>query len=97
MQKLFIISNESIYENNNTFFCDNIDLKSTPEGLDKNFEVSLIARKSRAKRSHKINIQNIKIFHYINHLLFFLNHLLFVSDKKLININLFLLIFINFY
>ena len=39
MQKLFIISNESVYENNNLFFCDNIDLKSTPEGLEKNFEV----------------------------------------------------------
>ena len=46
MQKLFIISNESIYENNNEYFCDNIDLKSTPEGLGKNFEIVLIARKS---------------------------------------------------
>ena len=49
MQKLFIISNEKIYENNNNFFCDNIDLKSTPEGLKKNFEVSLIAKKSKKK------------------------------------------------
>ena len=40
MKKLFIISNESIYENNNQYFCDNIDLKSTPEGLNKNFEVN---------------------------------------------------------
>ncbi len=62
MQKLFIISNEAIYENNNLFFCDNKDLKSTPEGLEKNFEVNLIARKSNIKRSHKINIKNIKIF-----------------------------------
>ena len=62
MQKLFIISNEAIYENNNLFFCDNKDLKSTPEGLEKNFEVNLIARKSNVKRSHKINIKNIKTF-----------------------------------
>ena len=62
MQKLFIISNEKIYENNNNFFCDNIDLKSTPEGLKKNFEVSLIAKKSKKKRSHQIEIENIKIF-----------------------------------
>ena len=62
MQKLFIISNEFIYENNNVFFCDNKDLKSTPEGLEKFFEVNLIARKTNIKRSHKINIKNIKVF-----------------------------------
>ena len=62
MQKLFIISNESIYENNNEYFCDNIDLKSTPEGLDKNFEVNLIARRSKAERAFNINLKNIKIF-----------------------------------
>ena len=60
MQKLFIISSEKIYEDNNNFYCDNIDLKSTPEGLNKNFEVNLIARKSNIKRSHRINIKNIK-------------------------------------
>jgi len=62
MQKLFIISNESIYENNNEYFCDNIDLKSTPEGLNKNFEVNLIARKSKVERAFNINLKNIKIF-----------------------------------
>ena len=28
MKKLFIISNESIYENDNKYFCDNLDLKN---------------------------------------------------------------------
>ena len=59
MQKLFIISNESIYENNSKYFCDNLDLKSTPEGLNKTFEVNIIARKSSKERSHSINIENI--------------------------------------
>ena len=62
MHKLFIISNESVYEEDGTFYCDNIDIKSTPEGLNKNFEVNLLARKSKKKRSHKINIKKIKIF-----------------------------------
>ena len=62
MQKLFIISSEKIYEDNNNFYCDNIELKSTPEGLNKKFEVNLLARKSNIKRSHRINIKNIKIF-----------------------------------
>ena len=61
MKKLFIISNENIFNSENEFYCDNIDLKSTPEGLNQKFEVSLIARKSKIIRAHKINIHNIKI------------------------------------
>ena len=62
MQKLFIISNESIYEDDKKYFCDNIDLKSTPEELNKNFEVNLIARKSSSIRSFNIELENVKIF-----------------------------------
>ena len=41
MKKLFIISNESIYKNeNNEYFCDNLDIKSTPEGLGSSFEIN---------------------------------------------------------
>ena len=61
-KKLFIISNESVHENENKYFCDNIDLKSTPEGLNKKFEVNLFARKSFKKRSHEIKVKKIKIF-----------------------------------
>ena len=62
MQKLFIITNESIFRQGNKFYCDNIDLKSNPESLNKSFEVNLIARSSKFKRSHKINIPNISVF-----------------------------------
>ena len=62
MKKLFIISNESIYENNNKYFCDNIDLKSTPEGLNKKFEVNLLGRKSSKNRTFEIKLKKIKIF-----------------------------------
>ena len=64
-KKLFIISNESIFTQNNKFFCDNIDIKSTPEGLKKNFEINLFGRKSSKKRNHEIKIKNIKIFNNI--------------------------------
>ena len=39
-KKLFIFSNESISIEDDKFFCDNLDLKSTPEGLNKKFEVN---------------------------------------------------------
>ena len=61
-KKLFIFSNEKIYFSSNKFFCDNIDLKSTPEGLNKKYEIFLLGRKSNKKRSHQIKLKNIKIF-----------------------------------
>ena len=64
-KKLFIFSNESIYLEDNKFYCENLDLKSTPEGLNKKFEVNLFGRKSSRKRSHEIKIKKIKIFNNI--------------------------------
>ena len=61
-KKIFIFSNESIYLQDDKFFCDNIDLKTTPEGLNKKFEVNLFGRKSLKKRTHEIKIKKIKIF-----------------------------------
>jgi glycosyltransferase involved in cell wall biosynthesis len=61
-KKLFIFSNESIFSQEGKFYCDNIDLKSTPEGINKKFEVNLFARMSNKKRSHEIKIKKIKIF-----------------------------------
>jgi len=38
-KKLFIFTNESIFLQDEKFFCDNIDLKSSPEGLNKKFDM----------------------------------------------------------
>ena len=62
MEKLFIISNESIFNHQGNFFCDNIELKSTPEGLKNKFEINIIGRESKKIRSHKINLKNIKTY-----------------------------------
>ena len=61
-KKLFIFSNESISIEDNKYYCDNLDLKSTPEGLNKKYEVNLLGRKASRKRSHEINIKRIKVF-----------------------------------
>ncbi len=61
-KKLFIFSNESIFLQEGKFFCDNIDLKSTPEGLNKKFDIYLFGKKSSKKRSHEIKLKKIKIF-----------------------------------
>ena len=57
--KLFIFSNESIFTQDEKYFCDNIDLKSSPEGLNKKFEVILFGRKSSKKRAHEIKLKKI--------------------------------------
>jgi len=61
-KKLFIFTNESIFLQEDKFFCDNIDLKSSPEGLNKKFEVNLFGRKSYKKRAHEIKLKKLKIF-----------------------------------
>ena len=61
-KKLFIFSNESIYSQDGKYYCDNIDLKTTPEGLNKKFDVNLYGRKSDNNRSHEIRIKKISTF-----------------------------------
>ena len=57
---LYIVSNESISFENNTYRCDNIDLKSIPESLQiSSFNVLLLARKSKVKRTKSINRRSI--------------------------------------
>ena len=78
-KKLFIFSNESISSLDGKFYCDNIDLKSTPEGLNKKFEVSLFARKSNKKRSHEIKVKKIKIF---NNFFTYISSVITVSKEE---------------
>ena len=69
-KKIVIINKEKISKRNNSFFCDNIDLKTIPEGLEKNFDVSVIAVKSKVERSHKISLDNIQVTSNIFNFLF---------------------------
>ena len=75
-KNLYVISSEKIFMENDYFYCDNIDMKSTPEGLNKFFNVKIIAKNSPIKRSHKIKISSIQILieitinfnHFITHM-----------------------------
>ena len=60
-KNLIIINNEKISKEKDSFYCDNIDLKTIPESLDKNFDVTLIARNTNIKRSCNINLEKVKI------------------------------------
>ena len=41
---LAIVSNEKTYANKNYYYCDNIETKSIPEGLSKDFNIELFVR-----------------------------------------------------
>jgi len=61
VNKLIIIDNESIFKDEFFFYCDNIESKTLSEGLKENFDISLIGRKSKKRRSYKINSTNVVI------------------------------------
>ena len=69
---LVLITNESIFEKNDNFYCDNIDIKSIPEGLNKDFKVLMIGRQSKVDRSHKINLIKTRVASNIFMFLFFI-------------------------
>ena len=61
-ENLAIVSNEKTYFNKQNYFCDNIDMKSIPEGLNESFDLQLFVRNSKSERSsHKIDLKNIVI------------------------------------
>jgi glycosyltransferase involved in cell wall biosynthesis len=61
-EELYIITNESFNSENDFFFCDNIDLKSIPEELNKYCKVNIIGRKSKIKKSKIVKASTINIF-----------------------------------
>ena len=61
-ENLAIVSNEKTHFDGTNYICDNIDMKSIPEGLGKNFNIELFVRKSKIERSsQKIDLENIII------------------------------------
>ena len=59
-KRLVIIDNEKISKKNNNFYCDNFEAKIS-EDLNKNFVVTLIARKSKINRARQISLQEVVI------------------------------------
>ena len=85
---LAIVSNEKTYANKNYYYCDNIETKSIPEGLSKDFNIELFVRNSKIEReSHKINLDRViiskGIVSYISNILKYSN-----SNQKYLVISL---------
>jgi len=59
-KNLIIINNEKVFKEDNSFYCDNLDLKIIPEGLNEYYQVQYIVRNSKKKGGQNINLKNIK-------------------------------------
>ena len=71
-KNLVIINNEKIFKENNNFYCDNLDLKIIPEGLNEYHEVQYIVRNSNKKGGQKVNLRNIKVASNIVKFIYFI-------------------------
>ena len=71
-ENLVILNNEKIFKDGNNFYCNNLDLKIVPEGLNNHFNVKFIARKSQKKGGQKIELENIEIASNIFSFIFYI-------------------------
>ena len=71
-KNLVLINNEKIFKENNNFYCDNLDLKIIPEGLNEYHEVQYIVRNSNKKGGQKVNLRNIKVASNIVKFIYFI-------------------------
>ena len=85
---LVIINNEKIFKENESFYCDNLDLKVLPEELNKYYHVQYIVRRSKKKGNQKINLKNIKITSNILKLFYFVIKTFKKSDVKYLLISI---------
>ena len=79
-ERLVIINNEKCLIKNSSIYCQNLELKSLPEGLNSHFDINLILRKSNVSAIHKIDVNNIDLSNNI--LGFIINLLKEFKNKK---------------
>jgi len=60
-KNLVVVSNESVYFNNNKYYCDNVDIKSSVDGLSKLYNLFFLGRASFQKRNFVINSTKINL------------------------------------
>jgi glycosyltransferase involved in cell wall biosynthesis len=71
MEKLIVLNNERVSQQNGKFFSRNYNFKILPEGLNKYFDVEYIVRKSNVNESHELNLNTVKIATNIIQFIFF--------------------------
>lgn len=76
-KKFFIFTCEKIFIEKDRFYCENIDVKTIIEGLQKKHEVKVISRLTKKEKKYNIDINKIYSFKNIFEIFF-----LFFKQKK---------------
>ena len=69
---VIIINNEKVFKDGDNHYCDNLDMKVLPEGLNANHEVEFIVRSSKVKGSQPLNLRSIKVASNIFKFIYFI-------------------------
>ncbi len=69
---VIIINNEKVFKVGDNHYCDNLDMKVLPEGLNANHEVEFIVRSSKVKGSQPLNLRSIKVASNIFKFIYFI-------------------------
>ena len=93
---LVIINNERVFEQGNDFYCENLDLKVLPEGLNNYYKVCYIVRSSKNKKSQKINLKDIKVASNIFKFIYFIYQTLKIPNVKYLIISITPYTFLSF-
>ena len=80
-KELVILNNEKVFNDNGDFYCDNLDLKVLPEGLNEYFNVKYLVRKSKKKGGQIINLTNI---HSASNIVSFISNLVKTFKTNLV-------------
>lgn len=80
--KLVIITNERFYIKEANFYCDHIAEKTLPDGLNKKFEIKVVGRSTKIKRSHKLKSKNIECHSFLIFYLFSIFKKIIKNDTK---------------
>ena len=71
-KSLIIINNEKVFKEDGQFYCDNFDMKATPEALNNYYSVQFIVRNSKKRGGNRLNLENVKIgsniFNFLLHI-----------------------------
>ena len=93
---LIIINNEKIFRENDSFYCDNLDLKVLPEELNNHYQVQYIVRSSNKKGNQKINLKNIKVASSIFKFIYFVFKTIKISKANYLLISITPYTFLSF-
>ena len=83
-QNLIILNNEKVFKDGDGFFCENLDLKIVPEGLNNFFNVKFIVRSSKKKGAQKLNLKDVNIASNIFLYIFYVIKSFNINSKYLI-------------